>query len=186
MEVRELEEVLTVLEEHLGDRENNSRIRNVVHRSPGDGEANEIGAAPGHPEGRNDVAARLGDRRGDGLQLAAVDPDREGREVVLRVQAIGVGERVEEDRLVVDERGATGEKVWRSTGPRRWRCAAGGEAGHRALASREIEDYDLDGLLASGPRPEIHSRRTAISARTFAPVPSLVSGAKRAASDELG
>jgi len=101
------------------------------------------------------VAARLGDRRGDGLQLAAVDPDREGREVVLRVQAIGVGERVEEDRLVVDERGATGEKVWRSTGPRRWRCAAGGEAGHRALASREIEDYDLDGLLASGPRPEI-------------------------------
>src|SRR5262249_44091802 len=56
---------------------------------------------------------------------------------------------------VVDELGATGEKVWPSIGPHLW-WRAGGEMRHRpALPGREIEDEDLHGLLAAGPRPEI-------------------------------
>src|SRR5262245_58198182 len=101
------------------------------------------------------MAVRKGDRRRDRLQPPAVGPDGEGREVVLGVRAIRIDERLEEDRLGVDEFGATGQKVWCRLGRDPWSCA-GGEVRHLpALAGREIEHEDLHGLHASGSRSEV-------------------------------
>src|SRR5207244_9010249 len=78
-------------------------------------------------------------------------------EVVLGIRTIGVGEGLEEDRLVIDELGTAGDEEWRSIGgePDVGRCA-GGELRHRpTLAPCEIEHHDLDGFLTTGPRPEI-------------------------------
>src|SRR5262249_961973 len=106
-------------------------------------------------EARNEVTVRLGDRRGDRLQPAAVRRDGEGSEVVLRVRAIGIDERLEEDRLVVDELGATGEKVWCRLGHHLWRCAGGEMRPLPSFGGREIEREDLHGLHAAGSRSEI-------------------------------
>src|SRR5262249_27246815 len=86
----------------------------------------------------------------------AVDPDGEGREVMLRVRTIGVDERLEADRLVVDELRATREKVWCRTGEHERGLRAGGEMCHLfALPGCEIEHEHVDRLLAPGSRSEI-------------------------------
>src|SRR5207302_9852368 len=128
-ELRELEEeILATLDEDLGDREVRWRGGWGAHRSSREGQAEEMGPAPEHPESRDDPAALHGDGQGNALELGAVDPDREGSQVVLRVRAIGVGERLEGDCLVADERRAAGEKevVEKIAGRR-----TGGELRHR-------------------------------------------------------
>src|SRR5262249_18705936 len=78
----------------------------------------------------------------------------------LRVRAIGIDERLEEDCLVVDEPRATREKEWAEDGAV---GRAGGKPCYRcAAAGREIEDDDLGGLLAPGARPAVRGgERTA-------------------------
>src|SRR5205807_1917973 len=67
MEVRELEEILAVLDEDLHDRGIESRIG--LHRNPGEGQADEVGSVPPDPEARNDPAARPATGVGTRLNL---------------------------------------------------------------------------------------------------------------------
>src|SRR5262245_11008425 len=149
-EVRELEEILALLEEHLVDRAGGRRV--LVHWRPRYAQIDELGPQARHAEGRIDPAAWRGDGREDGPEPAAVDADRDANEVMSRVRAVEVEDSAEEDGLVVDELRATAVRVRVEGGYR-----ASGEMRHlraRRRVGREVQDYDLDGL-AAGPRPVV-------------------------------
>src|SRR5262249_53546855 len=85
------------------------------------------------------------------LKIAAVDPDGEDRELMLRVRAIGVNSSDESDRLVVDETRERGDK-WRQV------CVRQSVREMRYLGTlhhREIEHEDLHRLLSARPWPEV-------------------------------
>src|SRR5215469_2367561 len=144
--MRELNEVLAILEEDLGDRVAGYE---VVRGSSGERQAGEVGPESRHAEARHDLAARQRDRRGDALE-PAVAPDLEGHKVVLGVRTVGVDVGLEDDCLVVDERRATGEKE-RPGGGGVGRLAGGKVRQLCALAGREVEHDDLGRILAPGP-----------------------------------
>jgi hypothetical protein len=94
-------------------------------------------------------------RRGEARQVAAVDADRKGGEVVLRVQAVGVRKRLEQYRVVVDEPRATRPKFWKflsvlwDEGKTRHLCTS---------VVHEIMHDDLHGILAVRSRPDVRVR----------------------------
>src|SRR5262249_43405661 len=123
-EVRQLNKPLAGLKKDLRDREVRGQSRWRAHRDSGKRQAEQGGAAAEYAEARDDLAARRRDGSRDGLQSAAVDPDRERSESVVRIRAVGVDEGLEHHRIVVDEDRAAGQKEL-PVGIARWR--AGGE-----------------------------------------------------------
>ncbi|HKA28060.1 MAG TPA: hypothetical protein VKH82_01700 [Candidatus Binatia bacterium] len=92
--------------------------------------------------------------------MQAVDPDREEAQGVQvgRLRTLGVGVRLEDDRIVVDEPRTAGDEEGRTKGIARvWNgVRTGGEVRQQpSLAARQIEHRDLDCLLAIGRGSEI-------------------------------
>src|SRR5262249_24889016 len=87
-EVRQLNKPVVGLKEDLRDRELRGRNTWRAHRASGKRRAEQVGAAAEYAEARDDLAARRRDGRRDVLQSAAVDPDRERSESVLRIRAV--------------------------------------------------------------------------------------------------
>src|SRR5262249_58091164 len=86
----------------------------MVHGLPVQGQCREARATPRDGEARNDLAARLRDRRRERSELRAIDLDGEGGQLALRIQALPIGEAVEPDRLVVEEPGEAGSRETRN------------------------------------------------------------------------
>src|SRR5262249_28034352 len=121
----------------------------MVHGLPVQGQCREARATPRDGEARNDLAARLRDRRRERSELRAIDLDGEGGQLALRIQALRIGEAVEPDSLVVEDRGEAGSRETRNG------RGGFGEVRHLVPATaRHVQCHDLD-RLAVGTRSEI-------------------------------
>src|SRR5262249_13417266 len=116
VKLRELKQIPSTEEEDLADHgvEEACRPDTMVHGLPVQGQCREARATPRDGEARNDLAARLRDRRRERSELRAIDLDGEGGQLALRIQALRIGEAVEPDRLVVEEPGEAGSRETRN------------------------------------------------------------------------